>query len=76
MLINDEIYRQAIQKRFALGSGLNTLSETKDIQNIISNFEEKMVDTETKLGINPLELWMNEMIAKKRKQEDEKTVEQ
>ena len=52
------------------------MSESKDINSTVSNFEKQMVDAESKLGINPLELWMNEMIAKKRKQKDEKEEEQ
>lgn len=39
-------------------------------------FEKQMVDAESKLGINPLELWMNEMIDKKRKQKMENEEEQ
>lgn len=36
----------------------------------------KQVETESQLGINPLELWMNEMIAKKRNQACVKEEEQ
>lgn len=36
----------------------------------------KQVETESQLGINPLELWMNEMIDKKRRQKDKKEEEQ
>lgn len=52
------------------------MSESKEIQNTVSNFEKQMVDAESKLGINPLELWMNEMIDKKRRQKDKKEEEQ
>ena len=52
------------------------MSESKDINSTVSNFEKQMVDAESKLGINPLELWMNEMIDKKRKQKMENEEEQ
>ena len=52
------------------------MSESKDINSTVSNFEKQMVDSESKLGINPLELWMNEMIEKKRKQKMENEEEQ
>ena len=44
------------------------MSDSKDINSNVSSFEKQMVDAESKLGINPLELWMNEMIARKRNQ--------
>ena len=50
------------------------MEENKELINKISQFENKMVDTESKIGINPLELWMNEMIAKRRKQEESEEV--
>ena len=52
------------------------MNESNEFQNTVGMFEEKMVETESKLGINPLELWMNEMIAKKRNQESMKEEEQ
>lgn len=52
------------------------MNESNEFQNTVGMFEEKMVEAESKLGINPLELWMNEMIAKKRNQESMKEEEQ
>ena len=52
------------------------MNESKEFQGTVGMFEEKMVEAESKLGINPLELWMNEMIDKKRKQKMEKEEEQ
>ena len=52
------------------------MSESNEFQNTVGMFEEKMVEAESKLGINPLELWMSEMIDRKRKQKDEKEEEQ
>ena len=52
------------------------MNESNEFQNTVGMFEEKMVEAESKLGINPLELWMNEMIARKRKQKDEKEEKQ
>ena len=52
------------------------MNESKEFQDTVGLFEEKMIEAESKLGINPLELWMNEMIAKKRNQESVKEEEQ
>ena len=52
------------------------MNESNEFQNTVSNFEKQMVDAESKLWINPLELWMSEMIDRKRKQKDEKEEEQ
>ena len=52
------------------------MNESNEFQNTVGKFEEKMVETESKLGINPLELWMNEIIDKKRNQESMKEEEQ
>lgn len=52
------------------------MNESNEFQNNLGKFEEKMVETESKLGINPLELWMDEIIDRKRNQESMKEVEQ
>ena len=52
------------------------MNENKEFQKTIDKFENQMVDAESKLGINPLELWMNEMISRKRNQNDENKEEQ
>lgn len=52
------------------------MNENKEFQKTIDKFENQMVDAESKLGINPLELWMNEMISGKRNQNDENKEEQ
>ena len=52
------------------------MSDSKDINSNVSSFEKQMVDAESKLGINPLELWMNEMIARKRNRESVKEEKQ
>lgn len=51
------------------------MNESNEFQDTVGVFEEKMIEAEYKLGINPLELWMNEMIDKKRKQKMEKEEE-
>lgn len=52
------------------------MNELNEFQNTMGKFEEKMAETESKSGINPLELWMNEMIARKRNRESVKEEKQ
>lgn len=39
--------------------------------NDFSKLEGSLINAEEKFGVNPLELWMNEMIEKKRKSKEE-----
>lgn len=42
--------------------------------NDFSKLEGSLINAEDKFGVNPLELWMNEMIERKRQKDGEKNL--
>lgn len=51
------------------------MGNLKGFDKDFNKLEGSLLNAEEKLGVNPLELWMNEIIEKKRNSKEEKTEE-
>lgn len=47
------------------------MENDKNFQESVLNLEGRLLNAEEKIGINPLELWMNELLENKKKEKGE-----